>query len=199
LPVAAATAAIIYHFAMHVPSGEYEPRPPKDAKKPIKKRKGLGFKPRRAVRLQELRREWQDRPFEDEPIDAKFANSHEGIMTKAVAVARAEAFRGAPELPQLDTNVACRTVRCRVDVCSKFPPELDLLTASMIELDIEGERLFADLHVENTTRGDLGKEPPGEPCFRITVAFSKDLPDREKIIVPGKRTGAAPPVEKRGD
>lgn len=189
LPVAVTGGAIGLHFALHVPRGEYEPRPDKNAKKQqaakVDPAKNTGFRPRRAVRLGELRRELAHTPYEDEPLDQGFARAHEGIVAKAVAVARKEAFRGAPELPQVDTVVTCKTIRCRIDVCSEFPPELDLLTASMISLEVEGERLFESLDVEHTTRGELGKSPPADPCFRIVVMFKEDLPPREKIAVPG--------------
>ena len=205
LPVVLTGGAVGLHFALHVPRGEYEPRPDKKAKKTqaakVDPAKSVGFRPRRAVRLGELRRELAHTPYDDEPLDEGFARAHEGVVAKAVAVARKEAFRGAPEPPQLDTVVTCKTIRCRVDVCSEFPPELDLLTASMINLEVQGERLFESLDVEHTTRGELGKTPAGEPCFRIVVMFEKDLPPREKIVVPSAspERGAAPPAEPRPD
>lgn len=187
LPVALVGGAVGLHFAIDVPRGEIEPRPSKSKGNKARRAKpadGGGFRARRPVRLGELRRQYADTPYEAEPRDDKFARAHEGVLTRAVSVAEAAAFAGAPEVPRVETEVGCRTIRCRVDVCSEFPPELDLVAAAMQSLRIEGRPLFHRVDVEPTTRGALGKEPPDLPCFRLLVSFDRDLPDRSKIEAP---------------
>jgi hypothetical protein len=187
--VALVGGAVGLHFAIHVPRGEYELRPPKPKKggraaRAKKKADGGGFRARRPVRLGELRRQYAKVPYEEEPKDEAFARAHEGVLTRAVSIAQTAAFAGAPELPQLESEVGCRTIRCRVDACTEFPPELDLLAASMQSLRIDGRPLFHGVDVEPTTRGALGKEPADQPCYRMIVSFERDLPDRSKIVAP---------------
>lgn len=185
LPVVLVSGAVGLHFAIDVPRGEYEPRPKKGEKgaaaRARAKADGGGFRARRAVRLGELRRKYEKVPFEKEPKDEDFARAHEGVLTRAVSVAQNAAFEGAPEVPQLEAEVGCRTIRCRVDACSDFPPELDLLAAAMPTLRVDDRPLFHRVDVEPTTRGALGKEPAGQPCYRLIVSFDRDLPDRSKI------------------
>jgi hypothetical protein len=141
------------------------------------------------VRLSELRRELEPVAFDDEPIDEDFARAHEGVLSRALALARSAAFEGAPEVPQLDSELSCRTLRCRIDVCSQFPPELDLLAASLQGLRVGEEPLFHRVDIEPTTRGALGKEPGHEPCYRIVVSFERDLPERSAIhVAPAERS-----------
>jgi hypothetical protein len=182
--------AVGLHFAIHVPRGEYEPRAPKAAPARsatparAKPTDGGGFRARRAVRLRELRRQYRDVAFENEPVDEAFARAHEGVLTRAVSIAQAAAFAGAPEVPQLESEVGCATIRCKVDACSEFPPELDLFASGMQALRLDGEPLFHRVDVEPTTRGDLGKEPAGQPCYRLLVSFGHDLPNRSNIVAP---------------
>lgn len=189
LPVGLAAGAVALHFAINVPRGPYEQRPPRKSKRAKPKKDGGGFRARPPARLEELRRQYAQVPFDAEPVDEAFARAHEGVVSKAVAVARADAYRGAPEPPNVDTSVVCHTLRCRVDACSRFPPELDLLAASMMSLRLKDAQLFHQVDVEPTTWGALGREPEGQPCFRIVVSFTHDLPPRDEIAVPKSPPG----------
>lgn len=170
-----------FHLVMDVPRGPREARPEPEPGARASARKKGDFKPRRPVRLQELRREFEGTPFADEPRHGGFARAHESTLASAIGEARTVAFAGAPEAPDLDTEVECRTIRCRIDVCSVSPAELELFTSALSGLEVEGERLFERLDVETTTRGALGVRPEGDPCHRIVVSFRRDAPRSEAI------------------
>ncbi len=138
--------------------------------------------PRSTDELAAAWQEYKGTEFEDEPIRAGWARSHQALINRAVVVARRDAFDGAPEQPRIVlASTTCRTVRCRFVLRSPYAHELEVLGSSLERLRYQEQPVWRDFDAVpiSTPEG----EPSHEHYVRVTVGFQLDDTDSRALTV----------------
>ena len=146
------------------------PRPPRTV-----------FEPRSSVELNRTWSEYSGKSFAGEPVDSPWARKFQAHINKAVVVARAAAFEGAPEPPQVVlTSAECKTIRCRFVLRGPFAHEVDLLADAVERLKLGAGPLWRD--VERRTVPPPNQSAPKDHVYiQFTVAFASDEIDPAEI------------------
>jgi hypothetical protein len=101
LPIALVVAALTYHFIVHVPHGQYYPRPDTKA--------SSGKKKKRSTRERKV--------FESEKVDPQFVAALEPVLERAYELGFDAANSGAATPEITEVEMECRTMRCMLRVC----------------------------------------------------------------------------------
>ena len=193
-PPLLAAAAVGMHFWLNVPSPQVrrslaeqaeqraKPKPKPERPKPKPRPTTNSAEPRTDAELARLLKKFDRVDFDEEPVESTWARRHQGLVNKAVVVARKQAFEGAPEEPRvIVTGTRCRTIRCRFVLRSPYAHELELLDQALSRLEDEDGPLWRAYASERI-------EPPqGAPetdtYLQVTVAFVSDEPEGRTFVV----------------
>lgn len=203
LPAVLAAAAMGVHWVVNVPdkivvsSNDQGAKKDKDKDKKKKEKDKRRTAKRDETRTPEqLEADWETHgstPFEDEPTRTAWARRHQVVINRAVVEARRHAFKGAPEEPNVVlSSTSCRTVRCRFQLRSSFPQELDLMTSTLERLHESGEPVWRSFEVE-PVKLEEKEAAKGEAkhAVQVTVAFLADETDTNALEIPS----ATPEIE----
>lgn len=202
LPAVLAAAAMGVHWVVNVPDkiiespGDQGAKDKKDKDKKKKEKDKRRTAKRDETRTPEqLEADWETHgstPFEDEPTRTAWARRHQVVINRAVVEARRHAFAGAPEEPNVVlSSTTCRTVRCRFQLRSSFPQELDLMTSTLERLHESGEPVWRSFEVERVALEPEAGKGEAKHAVQVTVAFLADETDTNALEIPS----ATPEIE----
>jgi hypothetical protein len=192
LPPLLCLVAVGLHYLLDVPKAPMEARGKKKKKKKIT-RADAKFRPRDDDELAHLVEQWKDKPLDDEPELEKFADAHRKLLNWAVVRARERALEGTPDPIELQHELECRTVRCRVWLCG-WPHEVALTEAELAGLRIDDEPAFLHYEVEGglpptiivgdtpeRSGSDAGIEEGVDTCLVVDLVLRRDLTKRKDV------------------
>ncbi len=194
-------AAVAVHFQLNVPDKvvhsprDQGARGKKVKKKAAKKPRRPAHEPRTVAQLDELWTRYRSAPYDKEPRVPAWGRAMKPLLGQIVTRARKEAFRGAPETPQIQAQrFDCRTVRCSFLLSTEHPQETDLLVQTLRRASQGGRALWRDLRVEPAPPPD-GAPNPEASYWRVTVGLSRDRITPAQVTFPeprGEGSGGSP-------
>jgi hypothetical protein len=185
--------AVLLQYIIDVPKGEMLERErevtvgetegkPKSKPKPKAKPKQPKPKVRTAEQLEQLRAQWTDKPFEDEPADQIFRRQHEALLRSVVTRARTEALGERPTQP-LQIRPACRTIRCALELCGD-KTLVEGVAETLPRANVGGVSLWHELREVEATRNVPKRESTKDHvCRRWIVGFALDNPPVSKVTL----------------
>lgn len=195
-PVVLAAGAVGMHWRLNVPEHiEHSPKDQGAAKgkdKNAAKRRAARerFSARDQVRLDREWRRWKSQAFEGEPVRGPWSRKFQAVISKAVVVARREAFEKAPEEPRvIVTGTECRTVRCRFILRSPFEHELRVLDEALERLVDHNGSIWRTY--ESGPIAAPADAPKDNFHYEVTISFASDEVDSRGFEV-------GPPIEAEG-
>jgi hypothetical protein len=196
-PVLAA-GAVGVHWALNVPAHISVSAKDQGAKKNPKKkpsRKSAAVKPRPPGEIEATWKRYEEWTFDEEPVRSTWVRTAQSLVNKTVVVARKHAFEGAPEEPRVSVlDVRCKTIRCRFVLRSPYPHEIDLLIATLEQVQIDGASIWLGFEHE---RIEPPKEnlPKDETYVQVTIGFTADDLDDADMNVGEDIAGGAADTE----
>ena len=193
--------AVGVHFALNVPD-ETVVMPKKDKTKPKRGRKGSKGRvaERTPAQMDASWARWKDERYDSETIKGKWGRRTQSMVSKAVVVARKEAFKGAPEDPRVVVSgTQCRTIRCSFILRSPYEHEPALVVEALKRQTYDGEPLWRMVESEPTDPPN-DHSPKKDHYLRVTIGMSLDVIDTREIefetLVPTSalKSGAAKPL-----
>jgi hypothetical protein len=152
--------------------------------KPKSKPRQSKPKPRTPAQLKQLRAEWSDRPFEDEPIDQAFRRQQEALLRSVATRARTDVL-GEREMQGMQIRPMCRTLRCALELCGD-----KTLVGGIAELlphaNVGGVSLWHELReVEPTRQTPKRDSTKDHVCRRWIVDFALENAEVGKVTLDG--------------
>ncbi|MEZ4454436.1 MAG: hypothetical protein R3B09_33600 [Nannocystaceae bacterium] len=139
--------------------------------------------PRAPATVETLWRRLHEQPIDDEPIDAAWAQAHQGLVFAVVSRSREVAFAGAPD--PIDVNVVdvtCHTVRCAAVLSARYPHELSLLADAVARVRWGRRSLWREFNVDAASE-DTDDDGARRHQLTVTFAFTADLPPIDALTL----------------
>ena len=178
-PVLAA-GAVGVHFWLNVPEHPVVVQKPRKGGRTRAKRKPPERNPQQ---MQVSWDRWSVQPYDGEPIKGKWGRQMQGLMNRAVVVARKFAFADSPEAPRVvAVQTQCRTIRCRFVLRSPYKHETTLIADTLQHINGPEVPLFR--HVEHEFIDPPGEGMPKDDHYlQVTVGINVDgvLPNEIEV------------------
>lgn len=198
LPVALSGAAVGVHWWLNVPEEIAVSKGDQGAKRKAKPKRrraaGRRYDVRDARVLAREYKRWKRVDFEGEPVHGKWARAYQALISRAVVVARREAFSDAAAQARVNVVLAeCRTVRCRFLLRTPNADELPVVDAALQRLEDNSGKVWRSY--ESKPVDPPEDMPADQTYYEVMVSWTSDEIDSRSFTIPpapqGEGVGAA--------